>query len=103
MRIILTILAAAVFFVAASTSTAAPLDSVAMTGDVAEQAVETDDALRQGRCPSLNEAVERVRRQYNGRIVGAETRVRGGREVHIIKVLTNAGTVKTVRIPGCPV
>lgn len=53
-------------------------------------------------CPSLNEAVERVRRQYNGRIVSAETRVRGNREVHQIKVLTEDGKVKTVQIPGCP-
>ena len=52
---------------------------------------------------TLSQAIEQVRRQYNGRIVGAETRVSGGRETHIIKVLTNDGTVKTVRIPGCPV
>lgn len=53
-------------------------------------------------CPSLNEAVEQVRRQYNGRIVSAETRVSGNREVHHIKVLTEDGKVKTERIPGCP-
>jgi hypothetical protein len=53
-------------------------------------------------CTSLNQAVERVRRQYNGRIVSAETRVRGNREVHHIKVLTEDGKVKTVQIPGCP-
>jgi hypothetical protein len=52
-------------------------------------------------CTSLNEAVERVRRQYNGRIVSAETRVSGNREVHYIKVLTEDGKVKTVTIPGC--
>jgi hypothetical protein len=50
--------------------------------------------------PSLNDAVEQVRRQYNGRIVSAETRVSGNREVHHIKVLTEDGKVKTVRIPG---
>ncbi len=50
--------------------------------------------------PSLSEAVEQVRRQYRGRIVSAETRVRGNREVHIIKVLTEDGKVKTVRISG---
>lgn len=53
-------------------------------------------------CTSLSEAVERVRRQYNGRIVSAETRVRGNREVHYIKVLTDEGQVKTVTVPGCP-
>jgi hypothetical protein len=50
--------------------------------------------------PSLNEAVEQVRRKYNGRIVSAETRVSGNREVHYIKVLTEDGKVVTERIPG---
>jgi uncharacterized membrane protein YkoI len=50
--------------------------------------------------PSLGEAVEQVRRQYQGRIVSAETEMRGNREVHVIKVLTDDGKVKTVRIPG---
>jgi len=50
--------------------------------------------------PSLNEAIEQVRRQYNGRIVSAETRIRGNREVHYIKVLTDDGKVKTVQVPG---
>lgn len=49
---------------------------------------------------SLGEAVEQVRRQYNGRIVSAETRMSGNRETHVIKVLTDDGKVKTVRIPG---
>jgi len=58
--------------------------------------------IAQSGCPSLNEAVERVRRQYNGRIVSAETRISGNREMHHIKVLTSDGKVKTVTIPGCP-
>jgi hypothetical protein len=58
--------------------------------------------IAQGNCASLSEAVERVRRQYNGRIVSAETRVSGNREVHHIKVLTSDGKVKTVTVPGCP-
>ena len=50
--------------------------------------------------PTLSEAVEMVRRQYKGRIVSAETRISGNREVHHIKVLTDDGKVKTVRIQG---
>ena len=50
--------------------------------------------------PTLPEAVEMVKRQYKGRIVSAETRTNGGREVHYIKVLTQDGKVKTVKIPG---
>jgi hypothetical protein len=56
--------------------------------------------LAQNDGPSLGEAVERVRRQYNGRIVSAETRVRGNREIHYIKVLTDDGRVRTVQVPG---
>lgn len=63
--------------------------------------VEPRLLIAQNNCTSLGDAVERVRRQYNGRIVSAETRVSGNREVHYIKVLTEDGKVKTVRIPGC--
>lgn len=59
--------------------------------------------VAQKNCLSLGEAVARVRRQYNGRIVSAETRRSGNREVHHIKVLTEDGKVKTERIPGCTI
>jgi len=49
---------------------------------------------------TLSQAVEQVRRQYKGRIVSAETQVNGNRETHVIKVLTEDGKVKTVRVPG---
>ncbi|MDA0680734.1 MAG: hypothetical protein O3A13_07450 [Proteobacteria bacterium] len=49
---------------------------------------------------TLSQAVEQVRRQYDGQIVSAETKVSGNTETHIIKVLTQDGTVKTVRVPG---
>ncbi|MEM6817809.1 MAG: PepSY domain-containing protein [Pseudomonadota bacterium] len=47
---------------------------------------------------TLEEAVRRVRKQYGGRIVSAETRGRGGNRVHVVKVLTDSGRVHTVRI-----
>lgn len=56
--------------------------------------------LAQGNGMTLDQAVEQVRRQYNGRIVSAETKVSGNREVHYIKVLTEDGKVKTVTVPG---
>jgi uncharacterized membrane protein YkoI len=59
--------------------------------------------LAQSGCTSLDQAVEQVRRQYNGRIVSAETRISGKREVHYIKILTDDGKVRTVTVPGCPV
>lgn len=49
---------------------------------------------------TLDQAVEQVRRQYDGRIVSAETRMSGNREVHYIKVLQKDGKVKTVTVPG---
>ena len=49
---------------------------------------------------TLSQAVEQVRRQYNGRIVSAETQSNGECETHVIKVLTEDGKVKTVRVPG---
>jgi hypothetical protein len=50
--------------------------------------------------PSLSEAVEMVRRQYHGRIVSAKTQMNGKREVHVIRVMTEDGKVRTVHIPG---
>lgn len=65
------------------------------------QRVEPRLLLAQRDGPSLSEAVEQVRRQYSsGRIVSAETRVVGNREVHYIKVLTDDGRVITERIQG---
>ena len=55
-------------------------------------------ALQQRDRVTLEEAVRRVRQQYGGRIVSAETRGRGKDRVHVIKVLTDAGKVQTVRV-----
>jgi hypothetical protein len=56
--------------------------------------------IAQGGGMTLDQAVEQVRRQYDGRIVSAETRVSGNREIHYIKVLQKDGKVKTVTVPG---
>jgi uncharacterized membrane protein YkoI len=49
---------------------------------------------------SLSEAIEQIRRRTGGRVVSAETKVQGGREVHHIKVLTDDGKVKTYKVNG---
>lgn len=50
---------------------------------------------------TLSEAVESVRRRGNvERVISAETEVSNGQEVHVIKVLTTDGKVRTHRIPG---
>lgn len=49
---------------------------------------------------SLSQAIESVRRSTGGKVVSAETKVQGGREVHHIKVLTEDGKVKTHKVNG---
>jgi uncharacterized membrane protein YkoI len=49
---------------------------------------------------SLAEAIESVRSRTGGKILSAETRVEGGREVHHIKVLTQDGKVRTHKVNG---
>jgi hypothetical protein len=50
---------------------------------------------------TLAEAVESVRRRGNvERVISAETRVRNGREVHYIRVMTKDGRVQTVQVRG---
>ena len=66
-----------------------------------DRAAHENAVTMQRGCKSLNQAVEEVRRRYQGRIVSAETKVQNGQEVHEIKVLTSDGKVKTERIPGC--
>ncbi len=54
------------------------------------------DSSRQG--ISLDEAVSKVRRQTNGKILSAETVVVEGRNVHRIKVLTQKGRVQRLQV-----
>jgi hypothetical protein len=56
--------------------------------------------IAQSNGPSLSEAVEMVRQQCKCRIVSAETKISGNREVHHIKALTEDGKVKTFTIQG---
>ena len=50
---------------------------------------------------SLNQAIERVRRQSDfQRLLSADTEVRGNREVHLVKYMTKDGTVRTRQFNG---
>ena len=49
---------------------------------------------------TLSQAIESVRKQTGGKVLSAETKVQGGREVHHIKVLTPDGKVRTHRVNG---
>jgi hypothetical protein len=48
---------------------------------------------------SLDEAARQAARQYNAKVLSAQTVQEGQRRVHVIKLLTKDGVVKTVRIP----
>jgi uncharacterized membrane protein YkoI len=52
---------------------------------------------------TLSQAVNKVKRETGGKVLSARTEVKGNREVHLVKVLTKDGRVRTVRVPGDPV
>lgn len=73
---------------------------LAVAANGPESVIEVDaSAIPQSDKVTLEEAVRRVRKQYGGRIVSAETRG-GSKRTHVIKVLTDKGRVVTVRIPA---
>jgi cell division protein YceG involved in septum cleavage len=47
---------------------------------------------------SLDEAAAQAARQYNAKVLSARTVQDGKKRVHVIKLLTKDGVVKTVRI-----
>lgn len=47
---------------------------------------------------SLDEAIERVQRQFGARVVRAETREDRGRTVYVLRLLSPDGRVWTVRV-----
>ena len=49
---------------------------------------------------TLGQAIESVRRKTGGKVLSAETRMKGDREVHYIKVLTKDGKVRTHTVNG---
>jgi hypothetical protein len=48
---------------------------------------------------TLDEAAQQAARQYNAKVLSARTVVERGQRVHVIKLLTADGVVKTIRIP----
>lgn len=47
---------------------------------------------------SLDEAARQAARQYNAKVLSAHTEQQGNKKVHVIKLLTTDGVVKTVRV-----
>lgn len=81
-----------IILLAACPRVAAPFDS----GDLMNQFAHPSHTENRG--ISLDEAVSRVRRQSDGRILSAETVRRDGRCVYRIKVLSQDGRVSRVDI-----
>lgn len=98
MRLLLTLL----FFV-----TAAFLPITASAFDIEESLREQhvqyqgspELVVSQGGGMSLAQATESVRRRTGGRVLSAETKIQGGREVHYIKVIKD-GKVRTHKVNG---
>ena len=47
---------------------------------------------------TLDEAASQAARQYNAKVLSARTVQEGDKRVHVIKLLTKNGVVKTVRV-----
>ena len=83
-------------------STMTAVDARVVAPSQAETLAATPIVAAQQNCMSLSQAIDSVRRRGNvERVISAETRVSGGREVHHIKVLTKDGKVRTHKVPGC--
>jgi len=95
MRTLLTTLLISATLLASGQAIAAHV-SPALVRQIALPALET----MQSNGVSLSQAIEQVRRQYKGRILSAKTEVRGNRETHVIRVLTQDGKVKNVEFAG---
>ena len=48
---------------------------------------------------TLDQAASQAARQHDAKVLSAKTVREKGREVHVIKLLTRDGVVKTVRVP----
>jgi len=99
MRIILTLMAIAAVTLASQPALAFDLEANLKAQHVQYEG-EPEYRVAQSDGMTLSEAIESVRRRTNGKVVSADTRVQGGREVHYIKVLTKDGKVKTHKVNG---
>lgn len=49
---------------------------------------------------TLEEAARRVADEYDAKVVSAHTVERDGRRIHVIRIVTDDGVVRTVRVPA---
>lgn len=65
-------------------------------------ACDTSIILAAANTISLDQAVNRVKKNSKGKVLGAKTVIIDGHPTHVIKVLTKSGRVKRVRVPTRP-
>jgi len=99
MRLILTLLFFVAMAMVPATASAFDLEETLREQHVQYQGKDDIRVVQSGGM-SLSQAIESVRKRTGGKVVSAETRVQGGREVHHIKVLTKDGKVKTYKVNG---
>jgi uncharacterized membrane protein YkoI len=99
MRLILTLLFLVAMALLPVTASAFDIEETLREQHVQYQGRD-DIRVAQSGGMSLSQAIASVRSRTGGKIVSAETRVKGGREVHYIKVLTKDGKVKTHKVNG---
>lgn len=99
MRTVLILLSAAVLATTPGTAAAFDLEEALREQHKQyEGAAEVHVAFWDGK--TLDQAIAEIRRKTGGKVISAETKKRGGREVHHIKVLTKDGRVKTHTVNG---
>ena len=98
MRIALTLLALAAVVTWPPQAGAFDLETELRAQHIQYQGEQVLQAAQDGM--SLSQAIESVRRRTGGKVLSAETKVQGGREVHHIKVLTKDGKVRTHKVNG---
>ena len=101
MRLILTLLILLVVAISPRQAEAFDLETTLKAQHIQYQG-EPDYRVAQSNCMSLSQAIASVRGRVKGQVLEARTVVKGGREVHHIKVLTDDKKVKTFKVNGCP-
>ena len=86
------IIALAAALILGSLTVSAP--AIAQDKEVPREFVDKDSRSRNGQAVSLDRAVSDVRRRYGGEVLNAETRG----NTHYVKILTENGRVKTVKV-----
>ncbi|UCE31823.1 MAG: hypothetical protein JSW68_02445 [Burkholderiales bacterium] len=85
-------------FAQAPARSSAPSTAPASTAPSAPSSARSS-ALPQPAVPtSLEQAVAGARERYSGRVLGAQTELRAGRRIHLIRIMTREGRVKNLRV-----